>query len=113
MKLVERLHRIVVTRIKHLSRIQEIAAEGFEKAGSPRHFVRRMEVVGWVGDRMNKTPSVKFSIDVRLAVEALGWQPVNIAGRAYYRGIKPKALSHDEALKRSREDIERGRYGAK
>lgn len=111
MKLLEKVHQIIGKRIRHIARIQEIVATGFERTDNPRCFVRRMEVAGFVASQIGQTLGKRLCIDILAAVEPMGYESIWLGGRGYYRHVKRKGMSDEEAMQISREDIRRSVHG--
>lgn len=103
--------RIVARRLVYLTRVREIAQEAFHTMPEPSYCVRRMEVVNYVATRLRRPAGARLCADVRAAVAGLGWGAVDACGRAYFSNVKPKNVSDDKALKASREDKRRAKYG--
>ena len=103
--------RIVAKRIRHLARVRDLAAEGFEFIPNPALVVRRMDVVRYVATRLGVVAGNRLCADVRAAVASLGWEAVDTGGYAFFRNVKPRNMSTDEALATSREERRKARYG--
>ena len=103
--------RAIRDRMARFSRLVEIAEIGYEPAPATC-FVRRREVAAFVAERIGETVSNRLQIDLIAALKRAGWQTYQLDNRALWRGVKPRGLPEDQAIKASEAEVERMRAWA-
>ena len=95
--------RVLRSRTRELDSVRDLMASEWEAVPNPALVVRRRAVAAYVASLTGRPLSHAVYNDVLLAARALGWQPIKIHNRSMFRGVKPRSMSMEDALRESRQ----------